>query len=205
MTIRTLVVIGVAAVVLVPAASDAAWIPVGPKPVGCSVVPPGYRCSAPTQIRFAYPREWDALDSPEYGSLFSTLTWVSTQQLDEPCSYTYTDQGVHVRCGWPVASLYADGALVQWGFGGRVSWSLAEMPGAPMRIGRRPAKFAVVEGSALADLCRQVGGDELLRLWVARRAPHNYYSMSACLRGPDLKPVEQKVRTMIASARFPFG
>jgi hypothetical protein len=134
---RVLIVFGIVALALVPAASDAAWIRVGPQPVGCSLVPPGYRCSTTTQIRFAYPRRWDALDSPEYSSMYTRLIWLSTQELNEPCSYTHTDQGVRVRCGLPLGSLNPNAALLQWGFGGRPGWSLGQMPGEPMRIGGR--------------------------------------------------------------------
>jgi hypothetical protein len=108
-----------------------------------------------------------------YGSLYSTLTWVSTQQLDEPCSYTRTDQGVQSRCRLPLGSLHANGALVQWGFGGRPGWSLGQMPGTPMRIGGRPAKLAVIETDTAANSCRQLDGDELLILWIARKVPHS--------------------------------
>jgi hypothetical protein len=203
---RVLIVFGIAAVVWVPVGSDAAWIPVGPPPVGCSLVPPGYRCSTTTQIRFVYPREWDALASPEYSSMYTRLIWLSTQELNEPCSYTHTDQGVRVRCGLPLGSLDSNTVLVAWGFGGRPGWSLRQMPGEPMRIGGRSAKLAVDETSGGgADSCLQLGGDESLSLWITRKAAHNFYFMNACLRGPDLKSVEQKVRTMIASARFPFG
>ncbi|MDX6411869.1 MAG: hypothetical protein QOE91_1385 [Gaiellaceae bacterium] len=196
---------GILALALVPAASHAAWIRVDPPSVGCSLVPPGYRCSTTTQIRFAYPREWDVLDSPEYSSLYTRLIWLSTQELNEPCSYTHTDQGVRVRCGLPLGSLDQNGALLQWGFGGRPGWSLGQMPGERIRIGGRSAKLAVNEPSGGADSCLQLGGEESLTLWITRKAAHNFYFMNACLRGPDLKSVEQKVRTMIASARFPFG
>jgi hypothetical protein len=198
-------VFGIVALALVPAASDAAWIPVGSPAVGCSLIPPGYRCSTTTQIRFAYPREWDALDSPEYSSMYTSLIWLSTQELNEPCSYTHTDQGVRVRCGLPLGSLEPDAALLQWGYGGRPGWSLGQMPGKPMRIGGRSAKLAVSEPSGGGDSCLDLGGDESLTLWITRKAPHNFYLMNACLRGPDLKSAEQKIRTMIATARFPVG
>jgi hypothetical protein len=74
-----------------------------------------------------------------------------------------------------------------------------------MRIGGRSAKLAVHETSGGADSCLQLGGDESLTLWVTRKAAHNFYFMNACLRGPDLKSAEEKVRTIIASARFPLG
>jgi hypothetical protein len=202
---RVLIVVGIVALALVPAASDAAWIPVGPPPVGCSLVPPGYRCSTTTQVRFAYPREWDALDSPEYSSMYTRLIWLSTQELNEPCSYTHTDRGVQVRCGLPLGSLDPNAALLQWGFGGRPGWSLGQMPGEPMRIGGRSAKLAVNERSGGADSCLRLGGDESLTLWITRKAAHNFYLMNACLRGPGLKSIEQKVRTMITSARVPVG
>jgi hypothetical protein len=44
-----------------------------------------------------------------------------------------------------------------------------------------------------------------LAVWISRKAPHNYYSLIACLRGPDLQMREQQVYTMLRSARFPFG
>jgi hypothetical protein len=104
-----------------------------------------------------------------------------------------------------LGSLEPDAALLQWGYGGRPGWSLGQMPGDPVRIGGRSAKLAVDEPSGGADSCLQLGGDESLTLWITRKAAHNFYFMNACLRGPDLKSVEQKVRTMIASARFPLG
>jgi hypothetical protein len=79
------------------------------------------------------------------------------------------------------------------------------MPGKPMRIGGRSAKLAVSEPSGGGDSCLDLGGDESLTLWITRKAPHNFYLMNACLRGPDLKSAEQKIRTMIATARFPVG
>ncbi len=190
---------------LLTGASNAGWVQVGPKPVGCAAVSSGYRCSSTTQIRFAYPRQWRALDSGAYGSLYSTLTWLSTQELDEPCSYTNTDHGVQVRCDLPVRELNADGVLAQWGFGGRPGWSLSDAPGESIRVGGRPAKLAVIATGPYADSCHQLGGDKVMNAWIARRAPHNYYAMIACLRGPALDSLEHAVRKMLSSARFPFG
>lgn len=145
------------------------------------------------------------MDSQVSFLLFSPLVWLTTASFGEPCSYTREESGgLWVLCGWPVAALGPNDVFVEWGFGGGASWSLDRMPGDPGRVGGRPARIARVDSGPLEDKCRSIGGDEAITVWISR-APHNYYSMIACLRGPDLQTREQQVFTMLRSARFPFG
>lgn len=184
-------------------ASD--WARVG-VPIDCHTLPRGYRCSATTQIHFAYPRGWGTLDSQFFFSLMSPLIWVSTEPFEEPCSFTRDSDGVSVleQCRWPVVKLRPNGVFIQWATGVRLGgWSLAMVTGEKTRIGRRPAKIALNDPDLL-PMCKTLGADASVTAWVLR-LPGSFYVMTACLAGPDINEVERQVRTVLSTTEFPWG
>jgi len=131
--VRTVVVLALACVFAVPAAS-AGWIQVPPRRP-CPALPDGYVCSTTTQVRFGYPATWGALTSSDGGLIMRSLIWLSTEPLHEPCAGTTEGDRTTVVCGVPVSSLRPNGVLLRWGLGGLPGSNLDNLPGSPAIIG----------------------------------------------------------------------
>lgn len=202
MRVRTVVVLALACVFAVPAAS-AGWIQVPPQRP-CPALPDGYVCSTTTQIRFGYPATWGALASSDGGLIMRSLIWLSTEPLHEPCAGTTEGDRTTVVCGVPVSSLRPNGVLLRWGLGGLPGSNLDNLPGSPAIIGGWSARIQVVTSGPSFESCRQLGGEEAIDARAKRPRGSGFYSLFACLRGPDLATSQIEVANVLASARFPF-
>jgi hypothetical protein len=141
----------------------------------CPPLPNDYVCSRATQITFGYPAGWDAV--------------------------LQDDGGLIARS---VITLRGNGVDATWYLGGSLAWNLANLPGTATTLGGLPAKVAVATSGQLFEGCRERGGDEQIVAWVKRRHA-NFYAFFACLRGPELGPLEAEVASVLVSARFPYG
>jgi hypothetical protein len=200
--VRILVAVLVAGVIAAPSAS-AGWIRIPPKRP-CPSLPDGYVCSTTTQIRFGYPAEWGALTSSDGGLIVRSLIWLSTEPFHEPCTSTTAGDRTTVVCGAPVLSLRPNGVLLRWSVGGLPGSNLDNLPGTPAIIGGWSARIQVVTSGPTVDGCRQLGGDEVIDARAKRPRGSGFYSLFACLRGPDLATLRIEVANVLASARFPF-
>jgi hypothetical protein len=101
-------------------------------------------------------------------------------------------------CGLPSFSPLPPGAVVV-GFGVLSGFGVgAPNPGDPAPNTSIAGQAAVV----IADKPGNCGGDETISLWIpdASQSDVNDFLMRACLRGPDLRPAEQIVQALLASA-----
>lgn len=65
-------------------------------------------------------------------------------------------------------------------------------------IGGRPA----VVTTRVPGTCAGLGADETITAKILRAAADNWYTMTACLRGPGVRPDELAVRAMLGSVRI---
>jgi hypothetical protein len=82
--------------------------------------------------------------------------------------------------------------------------NLDNLPGTPAIIGGWQARIQVLTSGPSFDGCRQLGGDEAIDARAKRPRGSGFYSLFACLRGPDLATLRLEVANVLASARFPF-
>jgi hypothetical protein len=184
--------------------APAGWVPIRPKaPVsrGCAFVPKGYLCSTATQIRFAYPRTWNALPYNDGGLRSRSLIYLSTERLHDPCTSTTDGDTTVVRCGSPISALSPDGVFAVW----RLTYlakPLDALPGDPLLVGNRPARVLIATSGGYYEGCRLLGGDESTTVWIAGRPTADAYTFTVCLRGPHISTAEHQVRVLLASTRF---
>ena len=170
----------------------------------CALVPPGFTCSSATRIRFAYPSRWHAARYPVSSSFDRSLIYLSTASPQDPCVTTQVGSGTKVSCGWQVSNLEPDQVAARWVGGDKPGWKLGSVPGRPMMIGGRPARFSIATTGPLYDACHDIGGGEVLTALIDRRA-RGFYAFIACARGPGLPQRESEIRLLLKSVRFPYG
>jgi hypothetical protein len=170
----------------------------------CALVPPGFTCSSATRVRFAYPSRWHAARYLVSSSFDRSLIYLSTASPQDPCVTTQEGTGTKVSCGWQVSKLEPEEVAARWLGGDRPGWKLGSVPGRPMGIGGRPARFSIATTGALYDACNDIGGDEVLSAWIDRRA-RGFYAFIACVRGPGMPQRESEIRLLLKSVRFPYG
>ena len=183
----------VLAVLAAAPGAGAQWIQIPPKR-SCRDLPDGYVCSTKTQVTFGYPAGWRARAYDDGGMLVRSLIWITTEPFRAPC----TTEGATTTCRPPVGTLRPNGVAAAWYVGG--TRDLAELPGEFRTIGGHRAKVQVLHAP-----CPGLGGDEQIQAWIETRREHILYSLRACLRGPELAPLETAIADVMSSARFPYG
>jgi hypothetical protein len=150
-------------------------------------------------VRFVHPSCWATAHFPEPPEAFSTpLVDLSNQAMHGPCTTIPSTPGGSV-CGRPVTSLAPGGILVLWTSDGHPGWSLDTEPGSSLTVGGRPAR-EVVTGPG--EVCRPVGADRSITVVVSSTPSDDFYTMTACLKGPGLSRLVSEVRAMVASTTF---
>ena len=83
---------------------------------------------------------------------------------------------------WPVTTLISGGVLAEWSASGSPSWTIDDAKGKTHTIGGMTAKVQVIRPGS----CDAIGGQETINAVVEEAVPDNYYSFTACIRGPNL-------------------
>jgi hypothetical protein len=146
-------------------------------------------------VEFQYPTDWTAAEPDTTQQLhFHPMVYLSPQPTGDPCHV----DGTVTACGWPVKRVRPGGVLVVWENRGYPGWSLASMPGTPIRVGGRPARRLV----STPGSCGSIGADETVEVSIARPLSGNYTAVTACLRKPDVAARETELAAVLASAHF---
>jgi hypothetical protein len=152
----------------------------------------GTRAFTSGGISFRYPTAWHV--SPAAwrwrSSVSSLVTYLSTDELHDPCSRTPTT----VSCSSPVGVLTPRGVLVSWTRNGLPRWSLARQPGRATTLGGHPAKVQIARPGA----CRYLQATETVTAQIALGPPGSSLQMQACLRGASAAG-ETRVLAMLAT------
>jgi hypothetical protein len=157
-------------------------------------------CGVPSQwalydgngLRFEHPACWTPVHHDEVSTVSTSLIDLSNEPMHHPCT---TNQFSSV-CGWPLTKLSSEGVLVRWSSNGSPGWHLG--PGTPLTVGGLPASEQVSQ----PGICSSIGADETITVEVAFTPASDYYSLWACLDGPDVTQAASQVQRMLASTTF---
>jgi hypothetical protein len=138
----------------------------------------------------------------EVTSFTTSLAYLSNQKMHAPCTTTTNSVGIQTRCTLPVDKLDPKGVLAQWTVGGGPEpegFSVEDLPGRSRLIDGHMAKIQV----SRPGLCSSIGGQESATANVADGSnPDNYYTFTACFRGPNLASTTKEVMALLLSTKF---
>lgn len=149
------------------------------------------------QLSFVYPASWRRTDCRrEVTDFAGTIVYLGSSSPPR-CT----------RHGWlHQPRLRRDGVIVMWGdyaFPG--ASSLRRFAGRRIRVGGQPARIAVQPPSegALGEPCSKVGATRTVKVVIRfAQTAYNWWTMTACLRGPNLSTREAQIRRMLASVKL---
>ena len=162
-----------------------------------SSAPPGFRHFDGQGVAFDYPAEWTAAHFDVTTSFSSSIVYLSTSPLSDPC-----DRGPNsIQCGWAAASgLAPDGVLVEWSRNGFPGWTFDPTKGQPFNVSGRTA---TLEDVAAADSCKGIGGEREVVVTIDDPVPdQNWTELRACLRGPNLADLSAQLGAMLGTVRW---
>jgi hypothetical protein len=141
-------------------------------------------------VTFTHPTSWVATISHAGTSESTNLVILSNQAWNNPCNPSATNcQGSAER------QLGARGVWIQWATAGVLG---TEYAGRSVTVSGRPAHELVSKPGE----CKDFGAQETVSLVVGSLAQGNFFTMLACLRGPDLTQLVAQVDAMVSSAAF---
>jgi len=153
-------------------------------------------------LSFDYPSSWKVSHYDDWVSTREAkLVYLSTEPTHDPC----VRSGNTITCGEPIYSLRSGGVLVAWAVFGFPGWNLNLEKGSPLRVDGLPAKWDALRLPAAdprVQGCIRMGGGESVLVWVARPAPSDAYTLSACLRSAKPDHAEGELRALLESTRF---
>jgi hypothetical protein len=151
-------------------------------------------------ISFDYPADWHARTYPEFSDFTAWLVWLSPQRMHPPC---VTRRGTHnttITCSEPLERLRPDSILASWTTNGMPGWSFSRAPGIPITVGGRRGKWLSQTGSYGAP---SIGENKVITVVVPTPGTSDiWYQLTAFLRGPDTRSLEQQIRTMLGSVQW---
>ncbi len=150
-------------------------------------------------VTFRHPASWSARIWKEQVPHFDPMVYVGTARAQhDPCRTSTAGAGKTIFCGWPIDGLAPNGLFVKWENRDFPGANVASFPGASTRVDGRLARLVVRRPGS----CGRIGADETISVAIARQVPGSWTQIDACLRGPQLAPLEQQFHAMLGSARF---
>lgn len=154
------------------------------------------------RIQFRYPPAWRTYPYRWAFSFTSSVIYLSTQHIPDPCQRTPTS----LSCGPPSMRLTADGVLIIWTETGfpypeESGGALDRAPGQLTTIAGHAARVYV--GSA-GRVCEGVGASKSIRAEIARdlRPANNTFDMTACLGPANQSANTRAVLSMLSTVRI---
>jgi hypothetical protein len=145
-------------------------------------------------VRFSYPAAWTARHFDVVSTFTTSIVFLSTQRLADPCRTAVEQRGRTISCGEPLGRLSDSGVLVQWMSFSSPATSLAAQDGQALTVGGRRARSS-------AQPCNDIGGDRGRRVTVENGA-HSFLIMRACWTGANDAQVSAQVDALLGSVRF---
>ena len=94
-------------------------------------------------LAFDYPGSWTPATFTEVSSFSTSIVFMSTDRLRDPCTTSRTATTTTTSCDWPLTKLGNNGVLVQWSEHGFPGWTMSVAKGTETTIAGRPAKVDV--------------------------------------------------------------
>jgi hypothetical protein len=138
--------------------------------------PPAFAHFSGSGISFDYPAAWRAQTWKVSTSRSNLVTYLSNQQLHDPCIHTLEV----IRCALPIDRLRGGGVFVAVTRYGNPAFDFARVEGRPRTIGGHPARI-----DARTHACDGIGAHIALAVTIATGAS-NYTIVVACFRAPYL-------------------
>ncbi|MGO9873913.1 MAG: hypothetical protein ACLPVY_08945 [Acidimicrobiia bacterium] len=163
------------------------------------IVPMQHFASYKYGLALDYPRAWHEVYYADTGSFSSSIIFLGTAAIHDPCTTTYYSNGQleGISCSYAIKSLRPGDVFVSW-------FTIANAGGGPA-IPHPNTKIA----GRLADVtterpgqCSQFGGQETITADIAEPPLDDKYEMLACLRGPNLAREDALVRRMLSSVHI---
>lgn len=149
---------------------------------------------------FTYPAPWREFHHSFFSTRSNPIADLATVDVPEPCATSAVSGGTQVNCA-DRFRLTPDSLVVHvMGNGNRAFDILDNRPvdATPLTVGGLPA---YVEETTPVD--PPVGAD-LSLTWTLSRpgSVDNFYTISALVRGPNVGPMKDQLRALIASPRY---
>lgn len=189
MSLRTVGLLIAALLVSVAVAVGLRALPDGGKFVGTAHY-------ASEDVSFDYPADWYEHSYEKEFSFSSSIVFLATARMHNPCVVTKRANGTETSCGLPVDHLHPDGAVIEWSANGFPGITIDGQGPGGTKIAGRPA---TLHEEKPGD-CDYLGADVTIYADVSRDAAgDNWYEMRACLKGPNLDELRRQISSMLTS------
>lgn len=149
---------------------------------------------------FAYPAAWREFHNTVTSSFSNSIVYLATVDVPEPCATTLDSVGTRIDCQ-DRFHLIADSLVVHVmgnGFPGFNVLRNRPASATPLTVGGLPA---YVETTASVDPA--VGADVSLTWTLSMPGfVDNFYTIVALIRGPDIGPMKDELKALIANLRY---
>lgn len=147
-------------------------------------------------IAFDYPAALYRHSYTKESSFSSSIVFLSTARMHNPCVVTKRANGTETSCGLPVDQLEPGGVLIEWSANGFPGVTVdGQGPGGTTIAGRPATLHEEKPGD-----CEYLGADMTIYADVSRDAAgDNWYEMRACLKGPNLDELRRQISSMLTS------
>jgi hypothetical protein len=157
-------------------------------------------------VSFRYPPAWRSYPYTWSSSFSSSLTYLSTREIPNPCKTTHPNGNTEISCGLPATRLSPDGVLIIW-----TETGFPHAAGSPDALEHAPGELTTIAGHAARVLigaagqeCGHIGASTSIQAVIARdpRPAYETLHMTACL-GPDNQSANTRaVLAMLGTVRI---
>lgn len=170
-----------------------------PGSAGANSALSGLRMFDDDGLVFAYPAAWREFHNTLASSFSNSIADLATVDVPEPCTTTPDSVGTRIDCE-DRFHLIADSLVVHVMSNG--------FPG--FEVLRKPADASALTVDGLPAYMEELAPDDpavgadVSLLWTLSRPGlvDNFYTIQALIRGPDLGPMKDQLRALIASLRY---
>ena len=183
-----------------PSRSPGARIQSTGTPPSLVTTPSGLLTLDENGLVFDYPAAWRVFHNTVVSSFSNSIADLATVDVPEPCATTTVSNGTQIDCA-DRFRLTPDSLVVHITGNGFPGFDVLHHPLAgaePIVIGGLPAFY---EEGPPSD--SSLGADTSLTWTLSRPSSvDNYYTITALIRGPDLKPMTDALQALVASLHY---
>jgi hypothetical protein len=148
-------------------------------------------------LRFRYPAGSSVHRYQDTNPGYSSIAYVSNQQMTDPCRTTSDGGGV---CALAVTRLRPGGFVAVWRIRGLPVLSFDGLPGRVTEVSGRTTKLSIERPGT----CRSIGGDVSIDAVVKpARGAGTWYEFRGCVRGPNEQRITRATMDILRSTTLP--